>query len=265
MTTLAKNAPRTYEVGELNMHPMVATDIIYGGAAAGIKSTGYCGPLAAGDRFAGFVPAPSEQVDNSAGAAGALDVTVRRKGYIVLAVSGAVITDVRHSDGSPVPVYATDDDTFTFSPVGNVFVGFVSRWLESGKVLVAFDADGFKDPYAEWPVRETLAAATKTLDAEDTSKLFWVTQDCVITLAATAAAGQHIALVCGGALGTVQISADPVAADKIAGPDIAGADNKDLINTKATAQRGDYIVLNNGNTDGPVVAAKRGTWATETP
>lgn len=263
MTTLAKNAPRTYEVGELNMHPMVATDIIYGGAAAGIKSTGYCGPLAAGDRFAGFVPAPSEQVDNSAGAAGALDVTVRRKGYIVLPVTGAVITDVRQSDGSPMPVYATDDDTFTFSPVGGVFVGFVSRWLESGKVLVAFDADGFSDPYAAWPVRETLAAASKTLDAEDSSKLFWVTVDSTITLPATATALLGVALVCGGALGTVQISASPDANDKIMGPDIAGANDKDLINTKATAQRGDLVVLNNGHADGAVVTRLRGTWATQ--
>jgi hypothetical protein len=66
-----------------------------------------------------------------------------------------------------------------------------------------------------------------------------------------------------GAYGTVQISLSPNASDKVMGPDIAGTDNKDLINTKATAQRGDYIVYSNGHADGPVVSAMRGTWATE--
>lgn len=263
MTTLAANKARTYEVGDQNQLPVIASDILYGGSAIGATAAGHVRPLEGGDRFVGFVPAPSEQVDNSAGAAAAVDVVVRTKGIIELAVAGAVITDIRMSDGSPMPVYATDDDTFVFSPVGASFIGFVHRWVESGKVLVAFDADGFVDPYAAWPVRETLGAASKTLDAEDASKLIWVTVDSVITLPATATALLGVALVCGGPFGTVQISASPDANDKIMGPNIAGTNDKDLINTKATAQRGDLVVLNNGHADGAVVTRLRGTWATQ--
>ena len=66
-----------------------------------------------------------------------------------------------------------------------------------------------------------------------------------------------------GAYGDVQISIDPAAADKVQGPDLAGTDNKDHINTLATAQRGDRVVFSNGHADGAVVSEQVGTWATE--
>jgi hypothetical protein len=72
-----------------------------------------------------------------------------------------------------------------------------------------------------------------------------------------------IGFLCVGAYGTVQISLDPESDDKIMGPDIAGTDNKDLVNTKATACRGDFCLLRFGHTDGPVVEGIKGTWATE--
>jgi hypothetical protein len=49
----------------------------------------------------------------------------------------------------------------------------------------------------------------------------------------------------------------------ILGPDITGADNKDLINTKATARRGDFVVLGGNDADGYAVQQLRGTWARE--
>ena len=58
-------------------------------------------------------------------------------------------------------------------------------------------------------------------------------------------------------------SLSPNASDKVQGPDIGGTDNKDLINTKATSRRGDYVDLGFGQADGPTVLAIRGTWATE--
>lgn len=253
MTTLAADKPRVYEIGDEADVPAIAADIIYGGAAAGDNGSGYGRPLVAGDRFLGFAAA---QVNNAAGAAGDKTIKLRRRGQIQLAVSGAVITDMDQ------PVYASDDDTFTFTPTGNSFIGFVKRFVSSGVVVVDFDPS-HTDPYALWQTRETLAAATKTLDAQDTGKLFFVTVTSVITLPATATAGQTIALVNGGAHGTVQISVDPAAVDKIMGPDIAGTDNKDLINTLATAKRGDFVVLTAGHADGWTVNTLRGTWATE--
>ena len=253
MATLDKDLPRVYELGEHNDIPVIATDIIYEGAAVGVvKASGHARPLVGGDVFAGFC---FVKADNATGSAAAINVRVVKCGAVQLAVSGAVITDVGQ------PVYATDDNTFVFLPTGGTFIGFVKSFVSSGVVVVEFDADCYLDPYAG-RVYETLSAATKTLDLEDTGKAIFVTADSVITLPATAV---HIdtMLVCMGPYGTVQISASPNSSDKFVGPDLTGSDNKDYINTKATAQRGDYIKFRNGHTDGPIIYGKVGTWAIE--
>lgn len=253
MTTLAANAPRAFEIGSRNEIPVIASDIIYEGAAVGlVAASGHARPLAAGDRFLGFA---EQKADNSAGAAAAINVRIIEAGKVQLAVTGAVITDVGQ------PVYATDDDTFAFSPVSSVFVGFVHRFVSAGVVVVAFDAPSYRDPYAARTVREAISA-NKTLDAEDTGKLFWVDTDAVtVTLPAIADGLGGVQIVNGGAFGAVAVTLSPAAADKIHGPDITAADDKDLINTKATAKRGDYAVLDLGDADGYVVAELRGTWA----
>lgn len=253
MTTLAQNKPRSFELGERNHLPVIAADIIYEGAAVGIvAASGHARPLVAGDGFGGFAVA---RADNAAGAAAAINVEVVEAGQIELAVSGAVASDLRQ------PVYATDDDTFTFSPVGASFVGFVKRFVSSGVVVVDFDACCYRDPWAAYTVRETISA-NKTLDAEDTGKLFWVDTDAVtITLPAIATGLDGFVAVNGGAFGTVAVTLSPAAADMILGPDITGADDKDLINTKATAKRGDFVTLGGNDADGYAVQALRGIWA----
>ncbi len=255
MTTLATNKPRAYELGERNHLPVIAADIIYEGAAVGIVvGTGLAQPLAAANLFAGFAVA---KADNSAGSASAINVEVAKSGQVQLSVSGAVITDIGQ------PVYATDDDTFVFSPVGGVFIGFVKRFVSSGVVIVEFNAGVFQDPYGSRTVREVISA-NKTLDAQDTGKLFWVDTDAVvITLPAIADGLGGVKIVNGGAFGAVAVTLSPQAADSILGPDISAADNKDLINTKATAKRGDYVVLDLGDADGYVATELAGTWARE--
>lgn len=254
MTTLAANKPRAYELGERNHLPVIASHIIYEGCAAGIVAgTGHARRLVAGDKFGGFSVA---KADNSAGAAAAINVEVVECGEIELAVSGAVITDVN------LPVYATDDDTFVFSPVGATFIGFVKRFVSSGLVVVDFDADSFQDPWREYSVRETISA-NKTLDIEDNGKLFVVDTDAVIITLPAVATPVNCVIANGGAFGTVAVNISPAAADKVQGPDLPGTDNKDLINTKATARRGDFAQLVTGDANGPIVAKLRGTWATE--
>jgi hypothetical protein len=254
MTTLAKNVPRAYELGDINEFPVIASDIVYEGAAVGIVAgTGLARPLVAGDLFAGFA---ERQADNSAGTASAINVRVNRRGCVQLSVSGAVITDVDQ------PVYATDDDTFVFLPTGASFVGYVRRFVSSGVVIVEFDADKYADPY-EGKVKETLSAATKTLDAQDTGKVIFCTVTTVVTLPVTATALSDVTLVCMAPFGTAQISASPNSSDKIMGPDLAGTDDKDLINTLATARRGDYVTLTAGHTDGYTVNGLKGIWASE--
>ena len=253
MTTLAARKPRSFELGSMNDLPVIAADIIYEGAAVGmVQATGHTRPLAAGDRFVGFAGATAP---NSAGAAAAINVRVYGEGEIQLPVTGATITDVGQ------PVYATDDDTFTLSPVSGVFVGFVKRFVSTAVAVVDFDAAAYRDPYGARTVREVISA-NKTLDAEDTGKLFWVDTDAVtITLPAVAAGVFGCQIVNGGSYGTVAVTISPNSVDMILGPDITGADDKDLINTKATAKRGDAVVLDSGDADGYLATELRGTWA----
>ena len=254
MTTLAVDLARSYEVGDRNGFPVIAADIIYEGAAVGlVDASGHARPLTSADKFVGFA---EKKADNSAGAAAAINVRVIKKGSAQLSVSGAVITDLGQ------PIYATDDNGFVFTPAGSVFIGFVRRFVSAGVVIVEFDTEKFIDPWAG-RVREALDAATKTLDAQDTGKIIACTVTTVITLPATATALDNVTLLNVGPFGTVEISADPAAADKIMGPDIAGADNKDLVNTLATARRGDFITLKAGHADGYTVCGIKGIWATE--
>ena len=253
MTTLAANKPRAYELGTRNMVPVIASDIIYEGAAVGVVAgTGHARPLAAADRFAGFAEA---KADNSAGAAAAINVEIIKSGEIQLAVTGAVITDVGQ------PVYATDDDTFTFLPTAAVFVGFVKRFVSSGVAVVEFDAGVLLDPYGDRSVKET-KSANYTLDAQDTGKVIFVDTDAfTLTLPSIADGLGGVKIVNIGAFGTIAVTISPATIDMILGPDITGTDDKDLINTKATAKPGDYVVLDLGDADGYVVTEMVGTWA----
>ncbi len=257
MTTLAANKERTYSLTHLDFNelPAINADILYWGSAIGkVVSTGYMRPLVAGDRFQGFADA---KADNNAGAAGDINVNVRAKGRVQLSVAGATITDVGQ------PVYATDDDTFVFNPVGASFIGFVHRFVSAGVVIVAFDADGYRDPYGNHTARLEITADT-TLDATHTGKLLWVSADGkFITLPAIATGLDGVLIVNGGAFGTIAVNISPNASDMILGPDIIGADNKDLINTKATANRGDRVVIGGNDADGYAVQEISGTWARE--
>ena len=130
MTTLATDTPRSYEQGDVNELPVIATDIIYEGAAVGDNASGYARPLVAGDPFRGFA---EQKADNFAGAAGDVSVRVRESGKVQLAISGLAITDVGKD------VYASDDNTFTLTQGSNTRIGYVHRYVSSGVGVVAFD------------------------------------------------------------------------------------------------------------------------------
>lgn len=258
MTTRSSDIHRTRETGGNQNHfPVIASDIIYRGSAVGlVDATGHARPLTSADRFVGFAEALA---DNASGSAAAINVEVLSAGRIVLPVTGAVITDLGQ------PVYASDDDTFSFNPAGGVFIGRVHRFVSAGVVVVEFDAANMDDPWAHKTVRETLTG-TKTFDAQDCGKLFCVTEEGdadALTLPAIADGLSGLTILYVGAFGGAAVTISPAAADMILGPDITGADNKDLILTKATARRGDFATLIAGDADGYMVTELRGTWARE--
>ena len=132
MATLATDKQRPYELGDLNSLPMVATDIIYEGAAVGIvAASGNARPLTAGDAFAGFC---IQNADNATGSAGDVRVQVKTHGEVQLPVANVAATDLGK------PVYASDDDTFVLTATGNSYIGKVKRFVSTGVAVVAFDA-----------------------------------------------------------------------------------------------------------------------------
>jgi hypothetical protein len=131
MTTLAKDATRTFYQGDFHNFPVVASDVIYQGAAVGDNGSGYARPLEAGDPFRGFADV---KADNSNGAAGAITVRTRTRGRIKLPITSLAITDVGKD------VYASDDDTFTLTQGSNTRIGHVVAWLETGWGIVEFEA-----------------------------------------------------------------------------------------------------------------------------
>ena len=92
------------------------------------------------------------------------------------------------------------------------------------------------------------------------------TAAAVFTLPAIsgAAVGQTFWIINGAADGTL-MTVSPNASDKflwdVAGA--AGTDNKDIINTAATAMKGDYVKLEYGSSDGWTILEMGGTWVDE--
>ena len=119
---------------------------------------------------------------------------------------------------------------------------------------------------------ETLTAS-KTLTAADTGTTYFIATDAlVMTLpaCATAGAGTTYKFVNSGADGNNIITISPNSADAIWGTitlaasvvDLGGADNKDLINTKATSIKGDSVEIVCDGTDW-FVQNSTGIWAAE--
>ena len=137
MTTLAADTPRTYEVGDIGEIPVIASDIIYEGSAVGDNASGYARPLVAADPFLGFA---EQNVDNSAGAAGAKTVRVKERGKIVVPVTGVTgVGDIGTA------VYMSDDNTFTLTSTSNSLVGKVVRHVSGTTVVVAFKSSALPD------------------------------------------------------------------------------------------------------------------------
>ncbi len=252
MTTLAANNPRVYELGERSEYPVIASDIIFEGAAEGhVIASGHVRPLTSVDKFVGF---SEDKADNSAGSAADINSRTYKRGVVVLSISGAVITDIGAA------VYAQDDNAFSFVKTSGVYIGKVIRFVSSGVVAVAFDTENNVDPW-EGYTAETVSI-DKTLDSEDIGKVFFVDTDAK-TITLPAVEGMSFAVVNAGAYGTVAVNVSPNSSDMIEGPDLAGTDDKDLINTKGTANRGDYAVISYADANGWKVDRLGGTWAEE--
>lgn len=129
---LSADTPRTYELGDVNTLPVKGSTTIYEGAAVGDDGSGYARGLVANDPFRGFA---IRQADNSADSTdGAINVQVKTKGQVYLAVTSLAITDVGKN------VYASADGTFVLTAASGTRIGRVKRYVSSGYGIVEFDA-----------------------------------------------------------------------------------------------------------------------------
>ena len=124
---------------------------------------------------------------------------------------------------------------------------------------------GWGDNYVE------TVTASQTLSYNDSGKVFLVGTDALtITLPATKA-GVRYTFVNSGADGNNIITISPNASDGVWGTitlagsvvDLGGVDDKDLINTKGTAIKGDAITICGDGSVGWYVLSSTGIWAAE--
>ena len=115
---------------ELRSFQVAAAKHIYKGALVGLSSTGYAQPLTAGDLFVGIA---YEEMDNSGGADGDVSVRVYTLGDFGHSLSGATVSNIGDA------VYASADDTLTFTSTSNSYVGYVVDAPTSGEIILRLD------------------------------------------------------------------------------------------------------------------------------
>lgn len=108
-------------------YPIAASTKIYAGTAVGDNASGYARALVAGDHFFGLA---GEEMDNSSGSAGDLNILCQHGMMVELDVTGAAITTV----GSKV--YASADNTFTTTAGSNSLIGYIREWISGTKCMV---------------------------------------------------------------------------------------------------------------------------------
>lgn len=169
---------------------------------------------------------------------------------------------VEDHEGRLAAVDGGGDSGATPPTAGTAVASKVLR-VDSLKDITGIHKIGFTQEVEHASVsRETLSADT-TLAEADVGKIIDVDTDAkVLTLPATVV-GMRFRIRNAGADGAVLVTVSPNAADKIMGVGITSADNKDLLNTKATAKKGDYIDLLGDGVNGWYVQELRGTWARE--
>ncbi len=130
---------------------------------------------------------------------------------------------------------------------------------DTGTVVAELDVTGLEPR----DIAKETVSANKTLDAQDSGKIMDVDTDAVVITLPATVVGYIYTIRNVAADGAAKVSIDPDSNDKIIGDDDAGVDDKDLISTKTTAKKGDYIKLIGDGVLGWYVMEKNGTWDAE--
>ena len=115
---------------EIRSFQVAASKHVYKGAFVAVTAGGYAQPLTAGDAYIGVA---YEEVDNSSGSDGDLSVRVYTLGDFGHALSGAAVSNIGDT------VYASADNTLTFTSTSNSYVGIAIDVPSSGQIILRID------------------------------------------------------------------------------------------------------------------------------
>lgn len=109
----------------------VATGVhIFKGALVGLSAGGHARPLSAGDLFVGIA---YEETDNTGGSDGDQSVRVYTLGDFGHSLGGAGVSNIGNA------VYASADDTLTFTPTSNSYVGTAIDVPTNGEIILRLE------------------------------------------------------------------------------------------------------------------------------
>jgi len=126
MTAVTSNLDTPARAGSVRAHPIAAATALYAGILIALSTTGYAvsGVDTAGYKFVGVARAAQ---DNSAGAAGALDIEVYKEGVFSFAIAAVTQADIGRD------VYIVDNATVGFSES-------VTKRVRVGKIVAVDDS-----------------------------------------------------------------------------------------------------------------------------
>jgi len=215
-------------------------DILAEGAAAGedidIIATGSSVNITATEAAADAIKL---SVATTVASASVIDIATT-DGGITVAAGGASNGDVTITSGDDVIITATGAITVD-TTVGGTYKGI---WLPDSIVKKTITTGSLTSADCGYCLQVSADAQTITLPATVAGLTYWI---------------MNI-----GADGDVEITIELDNADKFIGSGIAPADGEAIINTKATADCGDYIKVTS-HTDGWIITEMNGTWAEATP
>lgn len=291
MTAQTADRKAAHKKAEFFHYDVAASTKIYAGSLVVLDASGNAKP---GSTATGLIAAgvAQAQVDNSTGAAGDKKVPVRA-GIAFPFVNGETITKAHIGDLA----YIIDDQTVGRtasgkSPAGpivdvdaeGVWVLIMPAITPAITGLVA--ANNLSDLGSASTARSNLgltndtvvlntrhknvaggAAYTVGSAADGDATIMTATDNAVITLPDAAAGnlGKRVTVINTAANGAALVSVAPHSSDGIFGTVAAvsssGVVNKPFNNTKATAKKGDYIVLESDGSTGWYIVGGVGVWA----
>lgn len=195
--------------------PLAAAARPFQGSVIGVKTDGYIRPLMAGDVLLGLAERTTDTEDVSASDGGCHAQIDRGVQTIVVPLAGVGRDDVGHRRA----VYASDDGTFTFTPAGNTFLGYVIGVWATNYAVVQMIAHHFITPAPGACGLRDLTDADATLTTADLDKVIRQVNTAarVVTLPAAADCAGHFLTIVKNGTAAFSVTIDANGAELIDG------------------------------------------------